>query len=743
MMKDIWIDAVGMIDEEILGDFIEKDLAITGGIGVLRKREKTSRAWIGYVAACFCILALTVFAIYSGVMRGIGDPSDGSGIDPLGPGSTPSESESTEPLPDDEHLGDYTYSDYYTLSLNFELDAEGQYYTVTSCDYAPDEIVIPRIYMGRYVTAIADKAFKNHRNLVKVTIPDSIHTVGNSAFENCESLENITLSKRTQFLGDSSFASCTKLKGIAIPASLAAIGKKAFYGCESLESVSFSEGLVEIGDSAFEKCAKITRVDLPAGFESLGSKAFYGCPNIESVTVADSVKYCGDMAFDDSKNRVCHTEEGVYYLGNPNNKYLVAVHMRSQTLKNVVIRDGCKVIAEKSFCGYDNIESVYIPESVEYIGSSAFENNTKLAAVVIGGESCLVEIGDYAFYKCYALSAINLQAGVVRIGKSAFSRCTSLDLRTLPDSVEYIGDEVFGYCESITEFALPKKLAAIPNDAFINCFNLESITVSDGVRSIGDRAFLQTKISEMVIGGNVETVGDEAFSMCNNLKKLVFSEGVKVLGKNVIWGSESIETVSFPNSLESLEEQSISSSKMKLKIYNDAAYLGNESNPYMILFTVVADAEELVVAPECKFIMSRALASKGTLRGVVLPEGLIGIGKGAFYGCQNLRSVNLPSTLKYLGQDVFFGCCIESEIVIPKGIEVIEAQTFSDCVMETMTIPDTVKVINSIPSVSIINYEGTVAQWNALMEASSIMSPGECIVKCSDGNIDYTIDLTQ
>ncbi|MCR5079895.1 MAG: leucine-rich repeat domain-containing protein [Treponema sp.] len=54
------------------------------------------------------------------------------------------------------------------------------------------------------------------------------------------------------------------------------------------------------------------------------------------------------------------------------------------------------------------------------------------------------------------------------------------------------------------------------------------------------------------------------------------------------------------------------------------------------------------------------------LTSIDLPEGLIAIGKSAFYGT-GLTSVTLPKSLKFLGPEAFYDCNRLSEINIPEG----------------------------------------------------------------------------
>ena len=68
--------------------------------------------------------------------------------------------------------------------------------------------------------------------------------------------------------------------------------------------------------------------------------------------------------------------------------------------------------------------TVVIPDTVESIGSLAFNNCTDLESVIIG--SNVETIGTWAFYKCSKLKSIIIPNSVTNIGSRAFSDCTKL-----------------------------------------------------------------------------------------------------------------------------------------------------------------------------------------------------------------------------------------------------------------------------------------------------------------------------
>ena len=63
--------------------------------------------------------------------------------------------------------------------------------------------------------AIADRAFVGQTKLKKVTIPDSVESIGCGAFENCKYLTSVSIGKNVKFIGAHAFTGCSSITGIA------------------------------------------------------------------------------------------------------------------------------------------------------------------------------------------------------------------------------------------------------------------------------------------------------------------------------------------------------------------------------------------------------------------------------------------------------------------------------------------------------------------------------------------------
>lgn len=78
-----------------------------------------------------------------------------------------------------------------------------------------------------------------NRNLVSITVPDSVTEIGEYAFAHCNNLSSIDLSKNTEKIGKYAFYYC-RPTSITIPFSVETIGEGAFSCCNELSDVYYN-----------------------------------------------------------------------------------------------------------------------------------------------------------------------------------------------------------------------------------------------------------------------------------------------------------------------------------------------------------------------------------------------------------------------------------------------------------------------------------------------------------------------
>ena len=178
-------------------------------------------------------------------------------------------------------------------------------------------------------------------------------------------------------------------------------------------------------------------------------------------------------------------ENGVKYCGNW--VLGVAYNLREK----VYLKEGTRGIAYRAFAELHDrsakditIHAMVMPDSVEYIGESAFYDCYNLTEITLSKN--LKFIGEMAFNFCNSLENITLPNSLTIISAGAFSDCPLTSI-TLPDSLTFIGDGAFYNC-SLTSVTLPKGITQVYSNTFFNC-PLSTVYIPINVKSISYLAF--------------------------------------------------------------------------------------------------------------------------------------------------------------------------------------------------------------------------------------------------------------
>lgn len=79
---------------------------------------------------------------------------------------------------------------------------------------AQNEIIIPETIDGLRVTAIARGAFADCTAIVRITLPQTLLSIGSDAFRGCSKLTEIRIPDAVQSIGLGAFVGCTSLQGV-------------------------------------------------------------------------------------------------------------------------------------------------------------------------------------------------------------------------------------------------------------------------------------------------------------------------------------------------------------------------------------------------------------------------------------------------------------------------------------------------------------------------------------------------
>ncbi len=166
-------------------------------------------------------------------------------------------------------------------------------------------------------------------------------------------------------------------------------------------------------------------------------------------------------------------------------KTLVGIDFENNTFMGRV-PFGVHYIEDEVFAGC-NYQSVSLPDSVERIGNSLFENSKNLQRVKL--PAMITELPPYLFAGCSSLNKITMPNQLNGFSEGLFYGCSSLEEIPFRLGITELPENVFAGCSSIKSIVLPNSITKICSGAFANCTSLESIVLPENLISIADDTF--------------------------------------------------------------------------------------------------------------------------------------------------------------------------------------------------------------------------------------------------------------
>ena len=545
------------------------------------------------------------------------------------------------------------------------------------------------VALSENLITIKNNAFTSCSKLQNITIPDSVITIEGSVFMSCKALENVDFGTSTQYLGSNLFQGCVALKNIEIPDSVTELGNYSFYDCTSLETVVIGDGLTIINSSMFYNCTGLLNATIGSGVETISTNAFYGCSNLLSVAFGDNLKTIGSSCFSNCKklqnvvlpSGVTAIESSAFY----NCTGLQSINLPSSitTLGSSFLYK-CTGMTElyfniKNDPDYTSNHSNYTAlgtsseslrvtfgKDVERVPAYIFYNvssssKPKITEVVFEEGSVCKSIGTKAFYSISSLQSVDFGGCLESVESEVFYNCKGLVNAILPDSLKSIGKETFAFCEMLQEIRIGKGVESIGEKAFLYCYDVEDFYFnSTKLPDFGDDNSTFANVGShatncrLVIGKDVERIPAQLFGYSGNgnllVKECVFEEGSKcrIIGKSAFKRSQKLEKITFPNTIELVEEYAFSNCTKLAEVHifdeNKFAQINfesYESNPLNY---------------------AKKLYKNGEMITRLMLDNVINIANYAFYNANTLLSVTFSDNVKTVGSSAFYGCSAITEI---------------------------------------------------------------------------------
>lgn len=372
---------------------------------------------------------------------------------------------------------------------------------------------VKKVILGSNVKSIGANAFYYCRQLEEITIPGSVETIGDECWRDCSNITKVTFENgpKTLTLGNDVFKDCpftdlvldhnytyatdaplsSQLKRVTIGAHVTTIPRYAFKDCTLENSITMPSSLKEIMYNAFNNCT-VPAITLNEGLETIGQSAFQKCTA---------------------------TFNGV-----------------PSTVKS---------IDQSAFSGCTGLTGALVLPAGLTMGLYAFDSCTGLTSLTVPGT---VTSLSRSFEDCTNITEVRIEYGKepISIHKACFSNdpCTNVYIDRAFSWDEAGGSSFYGF-KKTENIEFGSHVTAIPNKALYWSNSLTNVTMTDNVRSIGDKAFYSANLTGLKLSKNIETIGEEAFQNAIFNNSFTFPITVKTIG-DVSFHSTSLKDVYVP-----------------------------------------------------------------------------------------------------------------------------------------------------------------------------------------------------
>ena len=301
------------------------------------------------------------------------------------------------------------------------------------------------------VTAIGNNAFKDKKMVFgKVTIPDTVKSIGSSAFANTYIFDKVVIPESVTYIGSGAFYNCDGISEVVLPSGITVLESSVFEGCYGLTKVN-TENIVTFKSRCFYDCQALNIVSFGPNAKAIESEAFYKCYSIGGTVDNSMITSISDNAFKDcihiedvilpNQNirlgayNGCTGIEG-YHTTADNTSYLsidgvlfskdgttLLKYPTTRSDATYTVAPGVTTIAKNAFNGTKYLEEVYISKDVTTLESEAFASSSIKFAFIPDN---VTSVGTYLFKSCNSLETVIFGHGVEVIGFGSFQGANNL-----------------------------------------------------------------------------------------------------------------------------------------------------------------------------------------------------------------------------------------------------------------------------------------------------------------------------
>lgn len=555
-------------------------------------------------------------------------------------------------------------------------------------------------------------------------VEEIINTNNNWFLSGCSQLKKITIGNSLKELGYF-LQSCSYLSELNIPNNIKKLKYYAFYtvGMDRVLQIKFN-GPIIIEPYAFTSTPLVT-LDIPIG-SKLQHHAFY---NIAPLSV---IFHDGGECLQDPFGEVFYNSSGYTYKVEFDGGSSVSINKTSDGYtygpNEISFSPSINKISDQAFARWTNLKSIYIPETIDYVGKESFFDSTIQSATIKAREigerafmstgSCYIFdiysriIGKEAFYGSNNSARFYFSKNLIEIGESAFQGHYFPQNFLNIFNCKIIGKNAFKNINNSSFRINLEKVEEIGEGAFYsnagNC--IHNLT---NIKTIGKEAFYaNTRINYLYFGEHLISLGDSAFENCVAIRNdLIIPNSTKTIGVNCFKNCQQISSITIGKNVSYIGEFAFnchSNYLNKIQVHKDNKTYDSRENCNSLIET---KTNTLIQGSSSSFIPASIKA--------ISEEAFSGLGNSTLYiKCCPITPPNLLGTNH---SSIFMARSVPMFVLVPpESLELYE-EAWSDVNQSYLKIGG-IKYIYAILN---IQKEGKNTIATSLDNLSSINIDGE------------------
>lgn len=183
------------------------------------------------------------------------------------------------------------------------------------------------------------------------------------------------------------------------------------------------------------------------------------------------------------------------------------------------------------------------------------------------------------------------------------------------------------------------------------------------VIAIGEKAFANTKVTNVELPQNLETIKSKAFYNCSSLASIIIPEGVTEIRASAFSHCSSLVEITIPDKVIEINGQTFEycTSLRRINLHDNIISIHGEN------FIGCINLDNVILPSKITEIRGNTFEGCTSLSSIIIPEGVTRIGGHAFYGCRKLSYVSVPTTVVEIGSSAFRQCNSLCTIKVPRN----------------------------------------------------------------------------